>query len=52
MHDPANPGAPVPSAMVSFRARFLIEGYDTREDREAMREQDAAARRRRAAEAD
>ena len=52
VHDPANPGAPVPPAMVSFRARFLIEGYDTREDREAMREQDAAARRRRAAEAD
>lgn len=45
-----DPDAPLAPAMVSFRARFMIEGYETREDRRAYREQQDAARRQRAAE--
>lgn len=48
VRDADNPEAPLAPAMVSFRARFVIEGYETREDRQAFREQQAAARRRRA----
>lgn len=51
VHDAGTPGGPVAPSMVSFRARFMIEGYETREDRQAYREQQDAARRRRAAEA-
>ncbi|MDP2116110.1 MAG: hypothetical protein Q8J71_01760, partial [Brevundimonas sp.] len=42
--------APLAPAMVSFRARFVVEGYETREDRRALRERQDAARRRRSAE--
>lgn len=45
-----NPDAPLAPAMVSFRARFMLEGHETREDRRAFREQRDAERRRRAAE--
>lgn len=51
IRDTANAEAPVAPAMVSFRARFSMEGYETREDRQAYREQQAAARRRAADEA-
>lgn len=51
VHDPENPRAPAPPAMVSFRSRFVIEGYDTREDRQAIRRQEEAARERRRAAA-
>lgn len=50
VRDTENSEAPVAPAMVSFRARFMMEGYETREDRRAYREQQAAARRQRAAE--
>lgn len=41
--------APLAPARVSFRARFVIEGYETPEDRQAYRERQNAARRRPAA---
>lgn len=33
------PGTPVPPGMVLYRTNYRMEGYETREDREAMREQ-------------
>lgn len=48
--DAANPRAPLPPVMVTFRSRFIMEGYETREDRRAYREQQAAAGRRRSEE--
>ena len=51
VRDTDNPEAPVAPAMVSFRARFVMEGYETSEDLRAYREQLAAVRRRRAEEA-
>ncbi|MGZ9099059.1 MAG: energy transducer TonB family protein [Brevundimonas sp.] len=51
VQDAGNPDTPLAPVMVSFRARFMLDGYETREDRQAYREQQAVARRRRAAEA-
>ncbi|MDP3368857.1 MAG: hypothetical protein Q8M32_03300 [Brevundimonas sp.] len=50
IRDDSNPEAPLAPVMVSFRSRFMMEGYETREDRRAYREQQDAARRRRAAD--
>lgn len=51
VQDTDNPDAPMAPAMVSFRARFMMEGYETREDRRALREQATARRQRAAGEA-
>lgn len=42
-----SPGTPVPPTMVLFRVNFLIAGYETRQERDQMREQRAREREER-----